>query len=369
MRSCRFLHRRVWAKLALAAVSTLLTLALVEGLLRLGGWPPEDPVWTTCHETAFRFAPNLGYRHMSSEYDVEFHTNRLGLRSDEIGPKRGFRVLLLGDSYTCGYGVERPQIFADRLRERLHVDLVNAGVGGFEIIHQLHYFRASGRKLKPDLVVYALYLNNDLTNNRLWESTADGGLRRVDGQSPLVQRGTPKLVCLLKRSVPLRRLFHALDGRFEHRKIELPGGEYLGLCADPLGQTAEEDYRVADELLQQLRDEVKASGAEFMVMSIPLRAAVEEPSATAYQPDKKADVKYDLLRPVRIVSDLLQKAGIEHVSLTNALRQDRQRLKTPLYFPLDGHLNALGHRCVADHACPALEAKIRAMQAGPQRAD
>ena len=44
---------------------------------------------------------------MSAEYDVEFATNRLGLRNDEVGPKRGFRVLLLGDSFTCGYGVRR----------------------------------------------------------------------------------------------------------------------------------------------------------------------------------------------------------------------------------------------------------------------
>ncbi len=89
-------------RVALAAASAAVALLAAEAVLRTLDWPPEDPVWMTCRETAFQFAPNLNYRHMSTEFDVEFRTNRLGLRDDEIGPKRGYRILLLGDSCTCG---------------------------------------------------------------------------------------------------------------------------------------------------------------------------------------------------------------------------------------------------------------------------
>ncbi len=346
------------AKLALAAVSTVVTLGLLEGILRVVDWPAEDPVWTTCPETAFCFAPNLRYRHMSAEYDVAFETNQQGLRNDEIGPKRGPRILLLGDSYTCGYGVERGEIFADRLREQLGVDLVTAGGGGFESIHQLHYYRTKGRQFQADLVVFALYLGNDLTNNGLWESQADGSLRRRDGTSPLVNRHTPKLVCLLKRSVLVRRLYHVFVDRVEDHGVDMPSREYLSLCTASLDETAKTHYRTAQDLLLQLRDEITADGARFVVVVIPPRSAVEEPLPEAFTLDDQSGSVYDLLRPTREIGEFLRQHGIEHLLLTDALREDFRRLKTPLYFPVDGHLNALGHRWVAEHARPVLSAMI-----------
>jgi hypothetical protein len=340
--------------------STLIWLGLAEGILRLCHWPAEDPVWAPCHATAFKFAPDIHYRQMSAEYDVPFATNHLGLRSEEVGPKRGFRVLLLGDSFTCGYGVERSQTFADLLRKRLGVELINAGVGGFEIIHQVHYYRAAGRQLRPDLVVFATYLGNDLTNNVLWQSTPDGGLRRCDGRLPLEEKGTPKLICLLKRVVPLRQLYHALCRPLEHARLSQPDIAYLGLCALPPDDAARRNYALSEELLRQLRDEVTAGGARLVVLSIPPRAAVEDPSPRAYAGPGRGASVCDLWRPVREVDAICRRAGIAHATMTDALRAAWRRAKMPLYFPCDGHLNADGHRCVAQAAYPVLAAEISA---------
>lgn len=346
---------RLWVRLGLAFAATLLALLVVEGVLRLADWPPEDPVWRPCRETAFCFAPNLDYRHMAAEYDVRFQTNRLGLRDDEVGPKRGMRILLLGDSFTCGYGVERAETFADLLEMQLQTEVLNAGVGGFEAIHQLHYYRSAGRLLQPDLVIYALYLNNDLTNNRLWRPTADGGLERSDGRPALESQGLSKLACLLKRPVLVRRIAHAWphspppDAR--------PGQRYLALCAEPLGAEAADDYRTTVELLEQLRDEVVASGARFLVVSFPLRAVVEEADPEHYPAADHDGTTYDLLRPTREITARLAAVGIEHLPLSEPLRADRQRLGSPLYFRADGHWNATGHRCLAEHLGRYLESQ------------
>ena len=350
----------VWAKLGLALGSTLIWLGLVECFLRLCHWPAEDPVWVTCHETAFKFAPNIRYRQMSAEYDVEFATNRLGLRSDEVEPKRGFRVLFLGDSFTCGYGVQRAETFADLLRTRLGVEVINAGVGGFEIIHQVQYYHAQGRQLKPDLVVFATYLGNDLTNNVLWQSTANGGLRRCDGRRPLEEKGTPKLVCLLKRLVPLRRLYHLLCRPLEHGKLSQPDTAYLGLCAARPDDAARRNYAVAERLLRQLRDDVASGGARLVVLSIPPRAAVEDPWPRAYAGAVPGDPPCDLWQPARELDAICRRAGIAHATATDGLRAAWQRAHAPLYFPRDGHLNAEGHRCVAQIAYPILAAGISA---------
>lgn len=346
---------RLRVRLGVALGATLLALLAIEGVLRLLDWPPEDPVWMPCRETAFQFAPNLDYRHMSAEYDVRFQTNRLGLRDDEVGAKQGHRILLLGDSFTCGYGVERAETFADLLEKQLHTEVINAGVGGFEVIHQLHYYRSQGHLLQPDLVIYALYLNNDLTNNRLWRPTADGGLERSDGRPALESQGLSKIVCLLKRPVLLRRIAHA----WPHAPAPeaRPGQRYLALCAEPLGAEAAEDYRTTLELLEQLRDEVVASGARFLVVSFPLRAVVEEANPEQYRAADNDGTTYDLLRPAREMTARLAAAGIEHLPLTEPLRADRQRLGSPLYFRADGHWNATGHRCLAEHLGRYLESQ------------
>ncbi len=355
----RFCNRTLTVRLSLAAASTAISLVLVEACLRALDWPPEDPVWARSRETAFQFAPNLRYRHMSTEFDVAFQTNSEGLRDEEIGDKRGYRILLLGDSYTCGYGVQRQELFADLLERRLHVEVVNAGVGGFEIVHQLHYFRTRGRELRPDLVLYAFYLNNDLTGNRAWESCADGTLRRRDRRPSLDEHGTPKLACLAKSFAPLRRVVHALRRHSCQLPPAMPGEHYLALCANPPGEQASRDYQTALQLIAELRDEVQAAGAEFLVASFPLRAVVEEDGPEHYYPPGSPDgASYNLLRPVTHFTAMLESAGIRHLALTEWLRSSRQKLRVPLYFHNDGHLNPLGHRCLADGLETALRARL-----------
>lgn len=370
---------RGWVlRVVVAAAAALFSLIFVEAVLRLLDWPQDDPVWEPCRETAFRFAPNLDYRHMSPEFDVRFQTNSLGLRDDEVGAKRGNRILVLGDSHSCGYGVERPHLFADLLQDRLQVEVVNAGVGGFDIIHQVHYFRSEGRKLQPDLVVYALYLNNDLTGNRQWQSGPAGQLERRDGKPALESRGTAKLVCLAKRCVVLRRLVHAIRGRHDLPEAN-PGRRYLSLCADPLDNAAQEDLAMAGDLLCELRDEVEASGAQFVVASFPLRSVVEAQRPEEFHASGAGGDSHDLLRPIGRVADILREARIDHISLTEALREQRKRVDQPLYYRSDGHLNAAGHRCLAGALAPRLAERFegiagklktqgtRCPQAGPVR--
>ena len=343
----RRIVRSIVVRVAAVCLSVATTLFVCELTLRALGWPAEDPVWRACAETAFAFSANLNYRHMQPEYDVAFRTNELGLRDKPVGEKRGERILVLGDSFTCGYGVEGWETFSDLLEQRLGVEVINAGVGGFETIHQTRYFKTQGYKLRPDLVVYALYLDNDLRNNRLWEVGPGNELRRRDGQPALSDRGTPKLICLAKQSVFLRRLAHRVKD--EPRETWRPSSRYLALCREPLDAEATEDYRVARELLIELRDAVESAGAKFLVVSFPCRAAVEG------MPTVEVDATLDLLRPAREIAEICAAEKIDHLPLTDALRRERRSSSTRLYHACDGHFTAAGHAMVADRLADRLE--------------
>lgn len=100
-------------------------------------------------------------------------TNDLGLRSAPIDQEKKVpRVLVLGDSFTFGYGLMEGEPFCHVLQQRLkgRIDVVNAAVSGFEIQDSVaQYFRLMNR-VDPDLIILP-FVKNDLDDSRLLQIT------------------------------------------------------------------------------------------------------------------------------------------------------------------------------------------------------
>src|SRR4051812_31708204 len=117
------LRRRVtWKRFVKRATAVALSLGLTLGpceiALRLF-WPqPTGPVQFVFDPVRGAIpTPNQkGRRVVPGVFAYTFANSSLGLRGPEIGPKVKRRILLLGDSFTYGFGVNDDQTFADRLR-------------------------------------------------------------------------------------------------------------------------------------------------------------------------------------------------------------------------------------------------------------
>jgi lysophospholipase L1-like esterase len=339
-------------KAVLNGVVALLSLVLGAGAveigLRVADVPPRDfSPWIRLADTGFGYAP--GYRgrmRNPGEYDVAFATNALGLRNREVGAKRGFRVLTLGDSFTSGYGVEQEATFVDRLERDLGVEIINASVGGYEIIHQVHYYGSRGRALEPDLVLYPLYLGNDLSRNGEWRETADGGLSSTKRVYPVRQSREWKLPRLIGQARYALRL-----EREAERTEWTPFPDYLGLCARTLDAESLAAYEQSEDLLTALDAEVRASGARLVVALFTYRTAIEpDTRARFFASNPGYESLYDLDRPVREIRAFLEQNRIEYVDLNPALRGYYATVgaaNTPLYFSRDGHFSVRGHEIVA----------------------
>ncbi len=175
--------------LAVSGISLLLTLAALEMGIRL-----IDPLGISYYETIGNYMRDqlldkqLVFKHKSSwetRYgDVRVTFNERGLRDRPILPKVSgeYRILALGDSVTFGWGVDQDKIFPVRLesllepRLRRPVRVINSGVGGYNTVQELTYFKQEGITLQPDLVILT-YVQNDIEElNPAWNPWASSSL-------------------------------------------------------------------------------------------------------------------------------------------------------------------------------------------------
>ncbi|TWT55556.1 hypothetical protein KOR42_26830 [Thalassoglobus neptunius] len=113
------------------------------------------------------------FRLKSGSFDIR--TNQFGLRGPEIEPKptdETLRIAVLGGSSAFGYfasdGQEAARLLEELIREAItegsdrSIEVLNAGVPGYNLFHTIHRFQSRVCPLKPDIVL--LYLGwNDLT--------------------------------------------------------------------------------------------------------------------------------------------------------------------------------------------------------------
>lgn len=343
----------VMASIVVAAVSA-------EVALRVVDFPPQDfSPWVEERATGYAYAPFVDTRfRREGEFDIAFATNREGLRDDEIGPKTTRRVVLLGDSFASGYGVDRGEMFADLLEQDLKIDVVNAAVGGYEIIHQVRYYESRGRHYDADVVLYALYLANDLSRNDQWRETDDGALVPVDRRWPIREVRGSKLLVLFEH-VLYRQRVRRDDAREEWE----PFDDYLRICERTASSETRRQWQLVEDLLERLDDLVIASDARLVIAPFSHRTA-NDPSARArYLEHHPAFLTHhDFAVLAARVTEITGRLGIDRIDLDAAIADHYARGGEPLYFPRDGHWNAAGHRV----ASAALAGPLRAVLDAPK---
>jgi lysophospholipase L1-like esterase len=110
---------------------------------------------------------------------VTMSFNSLGMRDVEPRipkPPRVFRILCLGDSHTVGPGVVDDAIYPARLRAALAgrpIDVIAAGVGGWNTVAEARFLAQHVDRLDPDLVVL-LYVINDPEPTEAFDPTRRG---------------------------------------------------------------------------------------------------------------------------------------------------------------------------------------------------
>lgn len=172
------------SKLALVLFGLFIGLAGAELLTRVtngaryGARPTFQP---KDEELGWAPAPNLDHVYYGGDYSMAVVTDADGNRLGRLGsvPADAERVMLLGDSYTFGWGVSTSETYASQLDELLakqSVRAANLGVSGYgttqSVLRLERYLRQHPDSELAGIVF--LHSHNDPTDNIVFESVRRG---------------------------------------------------------------------------------------------------------------------------------------------------------------------------------------------------
>jgi lysophospholipase L1-like esterase len=291
-------------------------------------------------ELGIRYLPGATWRFRHPEYTVEYAINDRGQRdATSRAPKKPtgtVRILLLGDSFTFGQGVNYADLWAVLAEKALarqgldRVDLVKAGRQGMDTRSELLLLRQLAPVYEPDAVVVGFLINDLYTN--LPNEGATEALKAAD--SKIFQMKGSALNLHLATLV--RRLAISTDQGYVGLYLMNPRrGDYL---ERPLPARAQEKIAITQALLRELAATCDSVGIPLYVLSIPQQFQV------LYQPGPSSKIEVDLYD--REFSRLASAEGFTWVPTLAAFRAAASG--TPLFHRLDGHLTPAGNAVLAD---------------------
>lgn len=321
------------------------------------------------------FVPNGSGAFKSSEWDVSYSISSLGFRDREYGiskPENTFRILMLGDSYTEGYGVEAAESFSKQLEKMLNdksssgkanvgksrqasaisrdYEVINTGVGSYSPIIEYLLLKYKGVALQPDMVI----LNFDWSDpydDYVYSKLAVFNGSDVVAVQPAVEK--PKSLFGNVRAFLSRhsRVYQFFALRFASATSDIVpgalGSDRLIFLRDNL---TDSDYAAlfnnSAPYLLKIRQLLQQNNVSFAIHVYPYALQV---SAEAWKSGRKAFFfsgdKVYTAKPFAVVEEFGKENSITVVSSYSYFR-NRSDLPQ-LYFDYDGHWTPKGHEVVA----------------------
>lgn len=320
---------------AFALLGCVVVIIMAESAIRvfLPQWAPkrEERVkfWSYSEILGWEHLPNQRGRFNHQDFSVDVVINSQGIRDDEYSLNRTDkkRMLVLGDSFGWGFGVEHQDRFSEIL-EDIHSDweIINASVSGYGTDQQFLFLKEKAIAFRPD-VVLLLFHNSDFGNN----------IHAVDNwyYKPffVVERGHLKLQNVpVPKSTTIQRFARFLMGR-----------TYLGLrvcyCLKRLktrvvsltrsmrpasreknSMDEQRTYLVTYHLIKAMSKLSKEEGAKFVLVSIPMNVEERE-----------------------WIQKITKKENIPYLQLDKYF----ESMEGSTRFPHDYHWNVKGHAIAA----------------------
>lgn len=304
----------------------------------------------------WRTRPDWQGRHRHHDFDVAYRTGADGFRDSPDHTRAGRQVLVLGDSFTFGFGVDDRDTFCNLLNRRLHPDAIgiaNLGIPGFSTDQEYLLLKQVLRQGRAAHALLVVYVANDLLDitrdyplqaeyaKPRFELEDDGRLALRNVPVPLQHRPITDTAAALASIIlpPADRRTAGPRQWLGSRELVRRLGWTVPASRIPtahLDRVFAPSLRLFGALLHDMREWLARHGAGLSVVLLPGRSWLVEPGSHSAQ-------FQDYL--LEQLGQQITAEGVGWLSLAPALRDANDG--AGLFFPYDGHLTSQGHAWVA----------------------
>lgn len=364
----------------LTTISMVVALLLLEGIVRI--IEPREVMRyffmqsdTLVHHS---FLPGASGRYKTTEFDVGYTINAHGLRDSErplAKPAGTGRIMMLGDSFTEGDGVEYGETFSARLEAFLDTvplplrwEVINAGVGSYSPLLEYLFLVHRGLALDPDVVI----VNLDLSD--VFDDLSYAATTRYDATGiPVAAREAPEprpdnwlvagLVDVKDFFKENARLYNFIRLRIDRylegarHTVDVSGNirvDKYAMLREGYNADFAKECALTFRHLLLIRDTLQARGIHFRVTLYPYGHQI---SPTEWHAGRqfwgfRPDTVYGI-EPQAKIEAWCRANDIPVTNLSEAFRRAASR-QSPLYHDYNGHWLPAGHEIVAQELSRAI---------------
>jgi hypothetical protein len=338
---------------------------VVDGRILSKGIPdPGFYIHTPTGRRLRRSAKGTITGHHLARADIEFSTNSLGYRDDELPAKteRDYRILVLGDSITLGDYVQQDQTYPALIQRALieaghpalegrNVRVINAGVGAIDLQNEFAILMETGLSVEPDVVLVGLFLNDayhsfvlDITQLSKWIRwshflrVASLWIDVFRDRDVYEKSGLRDEEAIAHAREEYLATHSAVKGDW---RVSREAFDYeIGVRMDDWGYAWTDDYwRKVVPILEMMKRVGAERGFELVVMLFPVNAQVH------------SELLVD--EPQQEFERSMTELGVAHLDLLPKLREKYQRDGVDVFYD-HCHYRVEGNRFIADTAADFL---------------
>jgi lysophospholipase L1-like esterase len=347
--SLRFGMRIGWTNSGLLSVSAIVAFALAEASLRIIEPPIAEPALLQMHRPSptleFELVP---YSRGSGNLGESISINSFGARDQEFAKKQvgQYRIVVLGDSFTFGYGVELKDGYVKRLETLLKdrgqdVEVLGLGVGSYQTWHHIEQLKHRAPLLRPDSVIIGFFLDDMI---------APVKPQPIHPHNPFEPRLAHKFTASKLWNL-VRNIGNTLEFRLRYHR----GQEFLRGISERKDYIAEElaaHYALETGAISDTKSQ-QIAGAVSEIQAWSLQTSV--PVLNIYIPDASQIDEPNRQFINRKLAQEFADKGLDFLDTTPAFESHKDPRELYL-FPLDAHTSPTGHALIAESiaAHPAL---------------
>jgi hypothetical protein len=360
-------HRETLANIWLAAFSVVFSYFAIDFIAAFFLIQPLSPPLIPDEYRHHKLVANSYSRLEQRDFSYIQRVNNFGLRGrDVVVPKPAgtYRILMLGDSFTMGKGVQDDETFSVLVEKALNeavaqckglaIEVVNGGVDSYAPVLSLIELKRDLRPLTPDMVVLNLDLS-DLVQETAYRSE---GILAENGEVVAVpQEADRDSLVERARSWTERHLFltRALlfyaNQFFGYKQVTVrdvvtrANRETVAhSLAEDTNPRDTEWHNVFDSILR-MRDYARINNIQFLISIYPWAHQISD---TEWNPGRYAFMDQHSTPSTRSRDRITEFAATSGIELVDTFPVFKAALgSTPLYFAHDMHWTPAGQRVEA----------------------